>query len=142
MPNQDLHSFSLRLSRLRILLLCLMLTTTIHYAHNYLRAEDYPPVPFIYTSPKAYRIGIIVFYPFHTFCGIRGYYLYKPATLRTSIIYLASYASLGIRTPAHFFGGIPQIPWFWFFTIFTDFFAGVALAIFSYETYVSTKSFY
>jgi hypothetical protein len=56
---------------------------------------------------------------------------------RKSVLYLGSYATLGIRTPAHFFGGVPLIPWFWFLTIFTDFFAGVALGVFCYETYAS-----
>ncbi|RAK81884.1 uncharacterized protein BO72DRAFT_514229 [Aspergillus fijiensis CBS 313.89] len=130
-----------QLRPLFIILFCLWLTTTIHYAHNYLRAEDYPPVPGIYTSARAYRIGITISYPFYTFCGIRGYHLYKPGNLQTALIYLASYASLGIRTPAHFFGGVPQIPWFWFLTNFTDFFAGLALAVFCYKTYVSNTRF-
>ncbi|PYH85231.1 hypothetical protein BO82DRAFT_398665 [Aspergillus uvarum CBS 121591] len=141
MPNLNLPSSSSQLRSLRIILFSLWLTTTIHYAHNYLRAEDYPPVPGIYTSARAYRIGITISYPFHTLCGIRGYYLLKSGDLQTSPIYLASYASLGIRTPAHFFGGVPQIPWFWFLTIFTDFFAGLALAVFCYRAYVSTNRF-
>lgn len=128
---------SAELPRLRMLLFCLMLTTTIHYAHNYTRAADYPPVPFIYESPIAYRIGILISYPFHTFCGFYGYRLYLSGKYRKSLLYLGSYATLGIRTPAHFFGGVPQIPWFWFLTIFTDFFAGVALGVFCYETYAS-----
>ncbi|OGM49672.1 hypothetical protein ABOM_001836 [Aspergillus bombycis] len=129
-----------QLRQLRILLSCLILTTTIHYAHNYIRAEDYPPVPGIYPTPDAYRIGIAILFPLQTLCGIRGYYLYQAGHVRSSIPYLACHATLGIRTPGHFVGGVPQIPWFWFITIFTDFFAGVALAVFSYQAYAGGRS--
>ncbi|RDH26576.1 hypothetical protein BDQ94DRAFT_164370 [Aspergillus welwitschiae] len=139
MPEKNLPVSASQNSLLRILLYCLILSTTIHYAHNYIRAEDYPPVPFIYPTPQSYRIAIIILYPLQTICGIRGYYLYKAGSIRTSIPFLACHSTLGIRTPGHFVGGVPQIPWFWFMTIWTDFFAGVALAVFCYKAYISTR---
>jgi hypothetical protein len=47
--------------------------------------------------------------------------------LREAHICLLLYAPLGLVTPAHFFYGDPDIPAFFYATIFTDGIAGLAV---------------
>ncbi len=114
---------------LRVIVALNLLSTAIHYTHNFVMAQHYPPI-FPFVDATAYRIGIIVFWPLLTVWGLRGVRLYKEGETQRSRRMLASYAMLGFTTPGHFLGGTPDIPPFFYATLFTDFFAGAALLAF------------
>lgn len=114
---------------LRLIIVFNLLSTAVHYTHNFVMAECYPAV-FPFVNATAYRVGIIVFWPLLTALGLRGYRLYKEGNTRRSRPLLVAYAMLGFTTLGHFWGGNPDIPPFFYATLFTDFLAGSALLAF------------
>ena len=103
-----------------------LLSTSLHYTHNFVMAGCYPTV-FPFVNATAYRVGIVVFWPLLTAIGLHGYRLYKAGETRRPRRMLAAYSLLGLTTLGHFFGGNPDIPPFFYATLFTDFLAGAAL---------------
>ncbi len=114
---------------LRVIIAFNLLSTSVHYTHNFVMAPSYPVV-FPFVNATAYRVGIIVFWPLLTALGLWGYQLYKAGEIRRPRIMLAAYSLLGLTTLGHFFGGNPDIPPFFYATLFTDFLAGSALLAF------------
>lgn len=115
---------------LRKILLANIVTTTIHYPHNYLKAEDYPPIWLLFPNALAFQLGIIIFWPLLSILGWMGYVRYKSATregIKSSLPLLGAYTILGMSSIGHFLGGVPQIHWFFFTIMFTDFIAGSVL---------------
>lgn len=112
---------------LRVLLIAAAVSTTVHYTHNFVFADDYPPVSPLFPSSTAYRVGIAVFYPLLTALAVRGYVLYAGGQTRTALPFLAAYSMLGFTSIFHFVGGVPSIPPFFMATIFTDFVTGAAI---------------
>lgn len=108
-----------------------VLSTTVHYTHNFVMAEDYPPVPLFFPNAIAYQIGIAVFWPVLTAAGFWAFARYRNGHYRGVSTGLIAYAMLGFTSPGHFLGGIPDIPPFFFATIFTDFIGGTALLVFA-----------
>ncbi len=106
-----------------------LLSTSLHYTHNFVMAGCYPTV-FPFVNATAYQIGIVVFWPLLTAIGLHGYRLYKAGETRRSRGMLAAYSLLGVTTIGHFFGGNPDIPPFFYATLFTDFLGGSALLAF------------
>lgn len=114
---------------LRAIIAFNLLSTSVHYTHNFVMAHCYPTV-FPFVDATAYRVGIIVFWPLLTALGLWGYRLYKEGETQRPRILLAIYSLLGLTTLGHFFGGNPDIPPFFYATLFTDFLAGAALLAF------------
>ncbi|MBY4226743.1 hypothetical protein [Rhodococcus sp. 06-1460-1B] len=114
-----------------------VVSTTIHYTHNFVMADDYPPVIF-FPNSLAYQIGIVIFYPLLTGLGIWGFTRYRAGRMRHVATALIAYAMLGFTSPGHFFGGIPDVPAFFMATIATDFGGGLALLVFA--ALVATRS--
>lgn len=114
---------------LRAIIAFNLLSTSLHYTHNFVMAGCYPTV-FPFVDATAYRIGIIIFWPLLTAIGLRGYRLYRAGETRRPRRMLAAYSLLGLTTLGHFFGGNPDIPPFFYATLFTDFLAGSALLAF------------
>jgi hypothetical protein len=114
---------------LRAIIAFNLLSTSLHYTHNFVMAGCYPTV-FPFVNETAYRIGIVVFWPLLTAVGLWGYRLYKAGETRRPRRMLAAYSLLGLTTLGHFFGGNPDIPPFFYATLFTDFLAGSALLAF------------
>ncbi|MBY6312310.1 MULTISPECIES: hypothetical protein [Nocardiaceae] len=108
-----------------------VVSTTLHYTHNFLMAEDYPPVSPFFPNATAYRVGIAVFWPLLTALGIWAFRRYRSGRFRGVASALIAYAMLGFTSPGHFFGGVPDIPPFFMATIFTDFLGGAALLAFA-----------
>jgi hypothetical protein len=106
-----------------------LLSTSVHYAHNFVEANAYPPV-FLFVNATAYKVGIVVFWPLLTAFGLWGYKLYADGHTRWPQVMLAAYAVLGLSTPGHFLSGNPDIAPFFYATLFTDFVAGSALLAF------------
>src|ERR1044072_5840076 len=118
-----------RVKLLRGLIAFAMLSTAIHFTHNFLEVEDYPQAS--YASNKAVQVGVVVFWPLLTAIGLYGYRLYKEGRYAPAQVCIALYSILGISTLGHFTAGNPDIPLFFYITIFTDGIAGFALAGFA-----------
>jgi hypothetical protein len=114
---------------LRAIIAFNLLSTSVHYAHNFVMAHNYPTV-FPFVNATAYQVGIIVFWPLLTAEGLRGYRLYEAGETQRPRRMLAAYSLLGLTTLGHFLGGNPDIPPFFYATMFTDFLAGSALLAF------------
>jgi hypothetical protein len=113
------------LAPLRVILGFSLVSTTIHYAHNALRVADYPQLPGV----PATVAGIVVAFGwvlFTTF-GWLGYRAYVRKNYSRALAFLLVYSLAGMITLGHFLTGVPQIPGFFFATIFTDAAAGLAL---------------
>lgn len=118
-----------RLKLLRWLITFSVISTAIHFTHNFLDIEDYPQADF--ASNRAVQVAIVAAWPLLTFAGLYGYRLYKQGRYATANLLIALYSGLGIATLGHFTAGNPQIPPFFYATIFTDGLAGLSLFAFA-----------
>ena len=125
-PGTDDHPR--RLGVLRALLAFSIVSTLLHFTHNFVRVEDYPPASFV--SNQAVQVAIVVFWPLFTALALYGHRLYRERRYRSAHRALAIYAVLPLTTLGHFTTGNPDIPLFWYSTIFTDGLAGVLLLAF------------
>jgi hypothetical protein len=108
---------------LRVLLVFSVVSTALHYTHNFVAASDYPGP----ASGVAAQVAIVVFWPLLTAIGLLGYRLYARGRLYPAHVCLAIYSVTGISTLGHFLSGSPDIPPFFYATIFTDGLAGFAI---------------
>jgi hypothetical protein len=99
---------------LRFLLAASIASTAIHYTHNFVMASMYPPLL--------------------TGLALWGYAKYVAGNLRAAGRAFIAYSYLGISTIGHFLGPTPDIPPFFFVTIFTDFLTGTAMLVFGIMT--------
>jgi len=116
------------LTPLRVILGFSLLSTTLHYTHNTIRVADYPQLPGV----PAVVAGVVVAFGwvlFTTF-GYLGYRAYTQGRYPRALAFLLVYSLAGMITLGHFLAGVPQIPGFWFATIFTDAAAGIGLWVF------------
>ncbi|MFI5608314.1 hypothetical protein [Amycolatopsis sp. NPDC051903] len=116
------------LTTLRVILGFTLLTTTLHYAHNIIRAQDYPQIPGI--SVLAAQITVAFGWVLFTAFGFFGYRYYVQERYWRALGFLVVYSLAGLVSAGHFLVGVPQIPAFWFSTIFTDTAAAIALWLF------------
>lgn len=117
----------------RTLLLALIVaftiaSTALHYAHNYLQIEHYPPADF--ATNHTVQIAILISWPALTAVGLLGLWLYNRGFLPPAYTCLIAYSTLGLVTLGHFTEGSPHIPAFWYATIFTDAIGGLAILAF------------
>jgi hypothetical protein len=118
-----------RLRLLAVLIGLGILSTAVHYSHNFVMADCYPPVLFV--DSLGYRIGIVVLWPLCTASALFGYWLYAHGRNREAQLALYAYVPLGLITPLHFLGGTPDIPAFFMVTIFTDFLTALSVLLFA-----------
>jgi hypothetical protein len=109
------------MTALRVILGFSILSTAAHYAHNFVQMDDYPG------GGTGVKVAIVLSWPLLTAIGLYGYRLYAAGRYREAHICLLLYAPLGLLTPAHFLYGEPDIPAFFYGTIFTDGLAGLAV---------------
>jgi hypothetical protein len=109
------------MTALRVILGFSVLSTAAHYAHNFIRMDDYPG------GGVGVKVAILLSWPLLTAIGLYGYRLYAAGRFREAHICLLLYAPLGLITPAHLLYGEPDIPAFFYATIFTDGLAGLAV---------------
>ena len=117
-----------RESALRWILVASIASTAAHYSHNFVEIERYPQASWI--SGGVIQALILVSWPLLTAVGLYGYRVYVRGRLRTAHACLVAYSFLGLLTPGHFLSGSPDIPAFWYATIFTDFIAGASIVAF------------
>ena len=114
--------------RLRILLGIMAFTTlstVLHYTHNFVEIDQYPTSSLI--SSGIVQVGVFVVWPLFTAFGMVGYRLYSQRRYKQAHACLITYSFVGWLTLGHFTSGTPDIPAFWFATIFTDAIAAAAI---------------
>ncbi|WIY05192.1 hypothetical protein QRX60_15595 [Amycolatopsis mongoliensis] len=116
------------LTPLRVILGFSLVSTAIHYAHNAIRVADYPQLPGVPATVAG--IGVAVGWVLLTTFGWLGYRAYRQGRYPRALAFLLVYSLAGMITLGHFLTGVPQIPAFFFATIFTDAAAGLALWVF------------
>jgi hypothetical protein len=118
-----------RIKLLRGLIVFSVLSTAIHFTHNFFYVDEYPQAS--YASNKAVQVAVVIAWPLLTAAGLYGYRLYKERRYSTANLLIALYSGLGIATLGHFTAGNPDIPPFFYATIFTDGLAGLSLLAFA-----------
>jgi hypothetical protein len=113
-----------RLSALRAILAFSVVSTAAHYAHNFFEIDSYPG------GGAVQQALILLSWPALTAIGLYGYLLYERGDVRRAHACLLIYSLTGLITPLHFAYGEPDIPPFFYATLFTDFIAGVAVVAF------------
>lgn len=116
------------LKLLKVILAASILSTAIHYTHNFVAVNRYPgPGGDFYT---VVRIAIVVGWPLLTAIGLIGYRRYRERRYNEARVCLIVYSLTGLVTMGHFAYGNPHIPTFFYATIFTDALAGLAVLAF------------
>ncbi|WP_329054537.1 hypothetical protein OG738_15170 [Amycolatopsis sp. NBC_01488] len=116
------------LTPLRAILGFSLVSTTLHYTHNVVRAADYPQIPGI--SVLAAQIIVAFGWVLFTAFGWLGHREYVRKSYPRALAFLLVYSLSGLASAGHFLVGVPRIPAFWFATIFTDSAAALALWVF------------
>jgi hypothetical protein len=116
-----------RLTVLKTILAAGILSTAIHYTHNFIEVSHYPGPKSLYTVA---RVAIVVGWPLLTWIGLTGYRRYRERRYREAHVCLAVYSLTGLATLGHFIYGNPQIPAFFYATLFTDALTGLAVLAF------------
>lgn len=113
------------LALLKAILAASMLSTAIHYTHNFIAVNRYPgPGGSFYT---VVRVAIVIGWPLLTAIGLAGYRRYRERRYQEARVCLAVYSLTGLATMGHFIYGNPHIPAFFYATLFTDALAGLAV---------------
>jgi hypothetical protein len=113
---------------LKVILAAEMLSTAIHYTHNFVDVSHYPGPKDLYTVT---RVAIVVSWPLLTWIGLMGYRRYREGRLQEARVCLAVYSVTGLVTLGHFIYGNPKIPAFFYATLFTDALTGLAVLAFA-----------
>ncbi len=113
-----------RLRLLRGLLAFGIVSTGVHFTHNFVAIDQYPSG---FISDGVIQVAIVVSWPLLTAVGIVGYRLYAHGRYASAHPCLLSWSVLGLLTPFHFLNGNPDIALPFYVTIFTDGLAGLAM---------------
>jgi hypothetical protein len=117
-----------RLTVLRAMLAAGILSTAIHYTHNFVAVNRYPGPKDLHTAT---RVAILVGWPLLTWIGLTGYRRYRERRYREAHVCLAVYSLTGLATLGHFIYGNPKIPAFFYATLFTDALTGLSVLAFA-----------
>ena len=104
-----------------------IVSTGIHFTHNFVKIEDYPESPI---PNWVVQTAIVVSWPIFTWIAVRGYRLYTERGLPAARPWLLWYAAWSLFSLGHFTEGNPDIPPVFYATIFTDVLAGVLVVAF------------
>jgi len=116
------------LTVLKAILAAGILSTAIHYTHNFIAVSSYPgPGGSFYT---VVRVAIVIAWPLLTGIGLLGYRRYRERRYQEARVCLSVYSLTGLATMGHFLYGNPHIPAFFYATLFTDTLTGLAVLAF------------
>lgn len=117
------------LTLLRAIIAAAIVSTAIHYTHNFFAVHSYPgPHGALDTIT---RVLIVISWPVLTAIGLIGYRRYREGRSEQAQLALAIYAVTGIVTLGHFLFGSPHIPALFYATLFTDTLTGLAVLYFA-----------
>jgi RsiW-degrading membrane proteinase PrsW (M82 family) len=111
-------------SVLKWILAASIVSTGLHYTHNFIAIDSYPDGP---VSGAITQAAILLSWPVLTAIGLLGYRFYAEERLPQAHACLVAYSFTGISTLGHFIYGSPDIPAFFYATIFTDALTGFAV---------------
>lgn len=117
-----------RLTALRWILGFGIVSTGLHFTHNFVAIDQYPDD---LVSGTVVQVAILLFWPLFTGLALYAYRLYGQHRYREAHPLLVAYSVFGLTTLGHFLDGSPDIATFWFATIFTDALAGLAVLAFT-----------
>ena len=115
-------------SALKWILVFGVVTTALHFTHNFVAIEEYPQSDLI--PNWLVRAAIVVSWPIFTLIAVRAYRRYASGDTRGARTGLIAYAAWSLFSLGHFSEGNPDIPPFFYATIFTDVLAGVLVVAF------------
>ena len=107
---------------LRAILVFTMLSTGVHFTHNFVKVEDYPESPI---TNGVIRVAIVLSWPFFLWVTIRGYRLYTERGIEPARPWLLALGAWALAALGHFTAGNPDVPPVWYATIWTDVLAGL-----------------
>lgn len=114
---------------LRAILAASILSTAIHYTHNFIAVKHYPgPGGSFYT---VIRVAIVVAWPLLTYIGLTGYRRFTEGRYQEARAAFITYSYTGLTSILHFAFGNPKIPAFFYATLFTDFLTGLSVLLFA-----------
>jgi hypothetical protein len=122
--NERAHGLTV----LKAILIAGILSTGIHYTHNFIEVRHYPGPKDLYTAT---RVAIVISWPLLTGIGLIGYRRYREERDHEARVCLSVYSLTGLVTLGHFLYGNPQIPAFFYATLFTDALTGLAVLSFA-----------
>ncbi len=117
-----------QLSILKAILAFAILSTGLHFTHNFVEIDQYPAG---FIGEDVIQAAIPITWPLYTVVALLGYRLYARGRLRPARIALVAYGLFAMTSLLHFTAGTPDVPVFWFVTIFTDGLAGLAVLAFT-----------
>ncbi len=123
-----MHAPERRLALLRWIFGASVVSTAIHFTHNFVAVDQYPPSSAI--SNTAVQVAIVVTWPLLTALGVLGVRRYAQGRLTAAHLLLAIYALLPLASLGHYTTGNPDIAPFFYATIITDGLLGLALLAF------------
>ena len=107
---------------LQAILIFTMLSTGIHFTHNFVKIEDYPESPI---PDGVVRAAIVISWPLFLAVAIHAYRLYARGDERAARPWLLGLGAWALVALGHFTEGNPDIPPVWYATIWTDALAGL-----------------
>jgi hypothetical protein len=123
-----MHAPEHRLALLHWIFGASVVSTAIHFTHNFVAVDQYPPSDLISTT--GVRVAIVVAWPAFTALGVLGVRRYAQGRLTAAHLLLAVYALMPLTTLGHYTTGNPDIAPFFYATIITDGLLGLAVLAF------------
>lgn len=118
-----------KLRLLRFILGAGIISTAVHYTHNFVEVHSYPGPHGAFDT--VIRVLIVVAWPILTAMGLRGYQRYAEGRLEEARNALTTYSATGLTTIGHFLFGSPRIPALFYASLFTDFLTGLLVLVFA-----------
>ncbi|HEV2999302.1 MAG TPA: hypothetical protein VGW75_01090 [Solirubrobacteraceae bacterium] len=114
---------------LRWLLSFAVVSTAIHFTHNFVEIEEYPQSDLVSDGPV--KAAIVISWPLFTALAVHAYRLYARGDHGPARRWLAAYGLWAMVSLGHFVNGNPDIPLVWYATIWTDVLAGALVLAFA-----------
>jgi hypothetical protein len=127
-PERSQHRAD-RVALLQAILGATILSTAIHYTHNFIEVHRYPGPHGAFDTIT--RVLIVLTWPVLTGIGLVAYRRYREGRYLQARVGLAIYSTTGLVTLGHFIFGSPHIPALFYATLFTDALAGLAVLTFA-----------